>query len=181
MYWKSAGSVNTEQTVELAVKKAAEYHIEHIVVASSKGHTARLLAGKAPNIICVTHAAGYPTPGENEMPDATKKELAAQGIKLLTTAHVLSGAERGISRKLGGAYPVEIIAHTLRMFGQGTKVCVEIAVMALDAGLIPYGKDVIAIGGTGTGVDTAAVVRPEYAANILDTYVAEIICKPRQR
>lgn len=181
MYWQTAGFVNTEKTVELALKKAAEYHIEDIVVASSCGSTASLLAGKAAHIVCVTRAFGYPKQGESEMTEDMRKKLAAQGIKLLTTAHVLSGAERGISRKFGGAYPVEIMAHTLRMFGQGMKVCVEIAVMALDAGMIPYGKDIIAIGGTGKGADTAAIIRPACAADILDTYIAEVICKPRQR
>ena len=33
----------------------------------------------------------------------------------------------------------------------------EIAVMALDAGLLPYGREIIAIGGTGAGADTALV------------------------
>lgn len=46
---------------------------------------------------------------------------------------------------------MEIIANTLRMFGQGVKVCVEVATMALDAGLIPYGEDVIAAGVSGVG------------------------------
>jgi hypothetical protein len=83
-----------------------------------------------------------------------------------------------MSRKFGGAYPVEIMAHTLRMFGQGVKVCVEVAVMALDAGLIPHGREVIAVGGTGRGADTAVVIRPAHASSIFDTYICEVICKP---
>lgn len=75
--------------------------------------------------------------------------------------------------------PPSIVAHTLRMFGQGTKVAVEIAVMALDAGLIPYGSEVIAIGGSGGGADTALVVKPAHAKNFFDTQIREIICKPR--
>lgn len=50
-----------------------------------------------------------------------------------------------------GVYPVEIIAAALRMFGQGTKVCVEVATMAADAGMIPSGEPVIVVGGTGPG------------------------------
>ena len=91
---------------------------------------------------------------------------------------MLSGAERGMSRKFGGVYPMEIIANTLRMLGQGTKVCVEISVMALDAGLIPYGEDVIAVGGTDEGADTAIILRPAHAADIFDTWISEILCKP---
>lgn len=181
MYFTSSGEGNTEQTVELALKKARGRGITDIVVASGSGKTAGLLAGKADNIVCVTHANGYAAPGASDMPEKVRQELTGQGVRLLTTTHVLSGAERGISRKCGGAYPVEIMAHSLRMFGQGVKVCVEIAVMALDAGLVPYGKDIIAIGGTGHGVDTAVIIRPAHAGNILDTFIAEIICKPACR
>lgn len=178
MYWKSAGPAHTEKTVELAVRKAQEYGIRSVVVASCGGKTAELLAGKVDNVVCVTHANGFETPGANEMDAAMRQKLSDMNVKLLTTTHVLSGAERGISKKFGGAYPVEIMAHTLRMFGQGVKVCVEVAVMALDAGLIPYGEDIIAVAGTGTGADTAVVIRPAHAANIFGTHIAEIICKP---
>ncbi|WP_371379714.1 pyruvate kinase alpha/beta domain-containing protein [Sporomusa aerivorans] len=178
MYWKSAGAIHTEKTVELALRKAKEYGIKSIVVASNSGKTAQLLAGKAENVVCVTHAAGYKEPGANELSVEQRELLVGKNVKVLTTTHVLSGAERGISRKFGGAYPVEIMANTLKFFGQGVKVTVEIAVMALDAGLIPYGEDIIAIGGSGQGADTAVVIRPAHAANIFDTYIAEIICKP---
>ncbi|SDF13725.1 pyruvate kinase alpha/beta domain-containing protein [Sporolituus thermophilus] len=178
MYWKSAGPIHTAKTVQLAIQKAKESGISSIVVASCSGKTAEMVAGKVENVVCVTHVNGFEKPGTNEMAPQMRAHLTEKGVKLLTTTHVLSGAERGISRKFGGVYPVEIIAHTLRMFGQGVKVCVEIAVMALDAGLIPYGEDVIAIGGTGEGADTAVVIRPAHAANIFDTYIAEIICKP---
>lgn len=178
MYWKSAGAVHTAKTVELALQKAEEYGIKSIVVASNSGKTAELLAGKAENVICVTHVNGFKEPGINELTPAQREILTGKNVKVLTTTHVLSGAERGISRKFGGVYPVEIIANALKIFGQGVKVTVEIAVMALDAGLIPYGEDIIAIAGTGKGADTAVVIRPAHAANLLDTYIAEIICKP---
>jgi len=178
MYWKSAGTMHTGKTVELALAKAKELGIDSIVVASCSGKTAELVAGQIKNAVCVTHVDGFDQPGTNEMAVETRKKLVEQNVKVLTTAHVLSGVERGISRNFGGVYPVEIIAHSLRMFGQGVKVCVEVAVMALDAGLIPHGQDIIAIGGTGRGADTAIVIRPAYAANIFDTYIAEIICKP---
>lgn len=182
MYFKSKGKEHTEKTAELALIKAKETGIKTIVVASSKGKTLKAVLdhpySRNMNIICVTHAHGYPTPGESEMSMETRAEFIRQGVNIHTASHVLSGAERGISTKFGGAYPVEIIAHTLRMFGQGLKVCVEIAVMALDAGLILYQEDVIAIGGTGRGADTAVIIRPGHASSIFDTYISEIICKP---
>ncbi len=50
--------------------------------------------------------------------------------------------------------------------------------MALDADAIDYGKPVMAVAGSGEGADTAAILTPAYSANILDTIVHEIVCKP---
>ena len=77
-------------------------------------------------------------------------------------------------------YPVEVMAQTLRMFGAGTKVGVECAVMALDAGCIPFGEKVISLGGTGRGLDTAIVVTPGHAPRIFSTYINKILCKPER-
>ena len=179
MYFSKTGKDNTKETVELAINKARENGINHIVVASSSGYTMDFFKDvKDINIICVSHCYGYPKAGENDMSIEKREELEKSGIKVLTTTHVLSGAERGISKKFGGAYPVEIIAGALRLFGQGTKVCVEIAVMAVDSGLIPYMEPVIAIGGTGHGADTSIIIRTSHASNILDSKIDEIICKP---
>jgi len=64
------------------------------------------------------------------------------------------------------------------MLGQGTKVAVEIAVMALDSGTIGYMEPIIALGGTGLGVDTAIIMRTSHGSNILDCKIDEFICKP---
>ncbi|EYE88326.1 hypothetical protein Q428_08440 [Fervidicella metallireducens AeB] len=178
MYFESAGKLNTQKTIELAIKASMDRNIQDIVVASNTGYTAEFLKGLDKNIVVVTHVNGFKEPGVMEMPRETIEKLKGYGFNVYTGTHVLSGAERGLSRKFTGVYPVEIIANSLRMFGQGVKVAVEISVMALDAGLIPYGKDIIAIGGTGYGADTAVILRPSHAATILDTKVKEIICKP---
>lgn len=180
MYWSQKGPLNTEGTIELAVKRARELAIDHIVVASCSGETAKKLVGKARHVVCVTHHVGFNGPGEDEMPASVREELTAKGIRLLTTTHLMGGLDRGVRNKFGGVYPAEIIAESLRMLGQGLKVCVEIAVMALDAGLIPAGKEVVAIAGSGTGADTAAVILPAHANHFFGTKVKEIICKPRE-
>jgi hypothetical protein len=179
MYFNTKGKENTNSTIDLALKTAVKRGIKHIVVASSKGGTAKLLKNDdGINIVAVTHANGYPEPGKNELTEEARKELQSLGIKVLTTSHVLSGAERGISKVFGGVSPVEIIAQTLRMFGQGTKVCVEVVVMALDAGLIPFGEPIIAIGGSGHGADTALILTPSHASSIFDVKIHQVICKP---
>ena len=185
MYFDSTGPDRTGETVKIAVREAKERQISHIVTASNTGATVFSLAQEAHKqgyegkLVCVTHVYGFKENGKNELADEDREKLIKQGIQVHTSAHVLSGAERGLSRKFQGVYPVEMIAHTLRMFGQGSKVCVEVAVMALDAGLVPQGKPIIALGGTGRGADTAIILTPGYNSAILETKIHEILCKPR--
>jgi len=175
---------NTFKTLDLSIQKAIELDTD-IVLATTSGKTVqKILEIKKQHplfknkIIVVTHAYGSRHKGENLLDETLKDQLRKQGIKFVTAAHVLSGAERGISIKHQGVSPVEIMADTLRMFSQGVKVCVEIAVMALDAGTISYGKPIISIGGNGGGANTSCLLTPDYAADILNTKIHEIYCKP---
>jgi hypothetical protein len=92
---------------------------------------------------------------------------------------LFANIERAITSKFGGLYPGGIVSATLRCFGQGTKVCFEIIGMAVDAGMVPPGQEVVVIGGSGGGADTALVMKPEHAKSFFDTQVLEVICKPR--
>ena len=83
-------------------------------------------------------------------------------------------------RKKWGTYGIdEIVAQTLRLFGEGMKVCVEIALMAADAGLVRVGEPCIAIAGTGRGADTAVVLIPAHVQQFFDLRVMEVLAKPR--
>ena len=54
--------------------------------------------------------------------------------------------------------------------------------MAADCGAIACGEgEIIAVGGTGEGADTACVVRPSHANNFFKFEVREILAKPRSR
>lgn len=55
------------------------------------------------------------------------------------------------------------------------KVGVEIVLMATDAVLISVNREVIAITGTGDGVDTATVVKPSYPRKFLELKIKEIM------
>ncbi|MBP1765664.1 MAG: hypothetical protein H6Q65_2722 [Firmicutes bacterium] len=173
VYWEEAGPQNTDATITAALTAAKEKGISYIVVASTSGDTALKLAEQAAGqqVVCVSHAYGTSEPGVNEMAKEARDRLRNIGVEVYAAAHVLSGAERAISRRFSGAYPVEIVAHSLRMLGQGVKVCVEISIMALD-------KDIVVVAGSGKGADTAVIIRPAHAINLFDTYIKEIICKP---
>lgn len=181
MYWDNPGESNTDNTLEMAVKRAAELNIKHLVVASNSGDTCRKLLGRGLNLVCVTHHVGFNGPGVDEMGEETREYLRQQGVKVLTTTHLFAGVDRAIRMKFGGVYPAEIMAQTLRIFGQGVKVAVEVAVMAKDAGLIPHGEEVVSIGGTSEGSDAAVIVLPAHSNQFFNTEVREVICMPRRK
>jgi hypothetical protein len=184
MYWKSAGPENTAATLEAAYATARERGIRHVVVASTYGRTATKALELLPRdsgirLVVVAHHTGFDEPGHQQMPEAIIAELRSKGVPVLVTTHLLGGIDRAVANKFGGQYVGGLVASTLRMFGQGTKVCVEIATMALDAGLIPHGEEIIAVGGTSSGADTALVLKPAHAKSFFDGQVLEVICKPR--
>lgn len=179
VYWEKKGPANTEQTVEAALKRAAELGIKHVVVASNSGATAEAFLDKGLEVVCVTHHVGFSNPGEDEMPPEARQKLQERGAKVLTTTHLLAGVDRSLRFKFQGVYPAEIISSALRILGQGVKVCVEISVMALDAGCIPYNEEILAVAGSGRGADTACIILPAHSNYFFDTAVKEIICKPR--
>jgi hypothetical protein len=180
MHWDQAGASNTESTIQLAIDRAVELGVRHLVVASCSGETIiKVLAENTVlNIVGITHHVGFSGPGVDEMSIPTREALQAQGVKLHTTTHLFAGVDRAIRNQFGGVYPAEIMAQTLRIFGQGVKVAIEIASMALDAGLIPHGEDVVSIGGSAKGADAALIIRPAHSNKFFQTEVREIICMP---
>jgi len=180
-YFDTPGAENTDMTLQLARERAQELGIRHIVVASTSGATGlkALDVFADYDLVIVSHSSGFRAPNDQEMEaDATAK-IKASSAHLLTTTHAFGGIGRAVRRKLGAYEVDEIIAFTLRTFCEGTKVSCEISLMASDAGLIPAGEPVIAIGGTGHGADTALVLLPANAQDLFDLRVLEVICKPR--
>ncbi len=181
--FERSGAENTEAACKIAIEKAIEMDTD-IICATTKGDSgiAMCEAAKAmgfPNkVVIVSHAYGSKEAGENAMSEEKRQIIESYGAKIVTTTHVLSGAERAFSEVFKGVYPVEVMAHTLRMICVGLKVCVEISVMALDCGAIPFGKKMVCVGGTRAGLDTVAVITPYHANRILRTHIHGIVCKP---
>ena len=88
------------------------------------------------------------------------------------------GVNRAVRKKLATYQLDEIIAFTLRLFGQGTKVAVEIALMAADAGLISTSENCVSVGGTGEGADTALLLKPAHAQDFFELRILEYLAKP---
>lgn len=181
VYFSAAGAQNTSDLLKIVKEYISKEKIENVIVASSTGETGAEAAKafKGANTVVVTHCCGFQSPGKFELKDEYRKEIVANGAKIFTGTHALSSAERAIRNKFGTLEPLELIANTLRLMGEGTKVCVEITLMAADAGLIPMDKDVVAVAGTGNGADTALRVKPANSARFFDLRIRETIAKPR--
>ena len=179
-YFGKPGKQNTDALLKIVKEYTHREEIENVVIASSTGETgakaAKILRGI--NTVIVTHHHGFQQPGETELKEEFKNEILANGATIFTGTHALSSVERAIKKTFGTMEPLELIAYTLRLMGEGTKVCVEITLMAADAGLIPMDQDVVAIGGTGSGADTALRIKPANAARFFDLRIREVIAKP---
>jgi hypothetical protein len=180
VYFKDAGEQNTDTLLKVAKRYAEREGIKDIVVASTTGGTGAKAAKmfKGFNVAVVSHYFGFQELGKSEVLEEHRREILANGATIFAGVHALSSAERAVRKDLGAIQTLELMANVLRRMGEGTKVCVEITLMAADAGLIPVDRDIVAVGGTGRGADTALRIHPANAARFFDLKIREIIAKP---
>jgi hypothetical protein len=181
VYFSKPGPSNLAAVVEASARRAQELDIKRIVVASNEGQTAKAALEAFPGreVIVVTHVAGFREANTQEMADDIRADLQQLGAKVLTTQHAFAGVNRAIRFKFNTYEINEIIASSLRVFGDGTKVAIEIAMMAADAGYVRTDEEIICVAGTGRGADTALVIQPANSHRFFDLKVKEVICKPR--
>ena len=176
VYFEKPGVGNTEETLRLAVERAQARGIKKIVLASTRGDTARLaaerLAGTGITMTVIPHQ--YSGGREQRFPLELKESLEKQGH------HVHFATSLFATENLYGSPIPRVMAFLLRTFSQGMKVCVEMMLMVVDGGFVASGEQVIAIAGSGRGADTAIVAIAASSRNLPDLHVMEIICKPLQ-
>lgn len=181
VYFENSGSQNSMETLKLAKERAEELGIKNILVATTAGETGVMASEvfKGYNVVVVTHVTGFKEPDVQELLPENRGIIENNGAKILTATHAFGTLGRAIFKKFGAIQVDGIVANVLRVFGQGMKVACEITCMAADAGLIRTDEEVISIGGTKGGADTAIVLKPCNTHFFFDLKVKEIICKPR--
>ncbi len=180
-YFDQPGPKNTTRTLEIARRRAEELGLDTVLVASTRGQTGARAAQifQDQEVVVVSHSTGFGEPNVQELAEENRIAIEDAGATILTCQHAFGGVNRAVRKHLGTYLTDEIIAYTLRTFGQGTKVCLEIALMAADAGLVTVGEPCIAIAGTGRGADTAITLIPANAQQFFDLRVMEVLAKPR--
>lgn len=181
IYFEQPGPQNTEYTLEAARQRAEQLEVQAVLVASTTGETgARAVeVFRGYKVVVVTHSTGFRGPNTQELLPEHRATIEESGGHILTCQHAFGGISRAVRKKLGTYLTDEIVAYTLRTFGEGMKVCLEIALMAADAGLVTVGKPCIAVAGTGRGADTAVVLIPANVQTFFDLRVMEVLAKPR--
>lgn len=181
MVFDKPGKENTEATLKLAFERGQALGLKEMVVASTTGETGykALEIFEGFKIVMVTYHCGFRKPFETTLADDVRRDLISKGIIVVQATHALSGVERAVAKKHSGIYPALLISDTLRLFGHGTKVAVEISIMAADSGALT-GADIVAVGGSGKGADSALILKPANQSDLFDMRIREVVCKPRE-
>lgn len=173
-YFEETGPANTAAVLELVKQRAAEAGIKSVVLASTRGTTAReasrAFAGTDIRLVVIPHQYGFREEVEFDL--ALVPELEAVGHRVHWATMLFHTGD------LYGTSAPTAIANMLRTFGQGMKVCLEILLMAADGGLVERGERVIAVAGTGRGADTAILATASTSNRLKEVRVHEILCKP---
>jgi hypothetical protein len=163
--------------------------IRCVIIASTSGKTAvkfaRNLRGKA-ELICVSESPYRREWGE-EWPclkQESRQELEKLDIAIVDKVPYVFHSSVLDAARWPDSFPERLVKETLYSFGQGMKVAVEVALIAVSCGyVIPY-EDVIGVGGSSKGADTAIVLRATYPASLFDKdptkrlEIKEIIAMP---
>ena len=184
-YFEKPGLANTDKALEIAKKYADQFNVRDIIVASTSGNVAEKAAGifnpNEYNLVVIAHSYYFVgTKKRQEFDDAKLSSLKEKGVKIHFATHSMAGIERNIRIEYKQWCFVDLMAKFMReQFSQGTKVCIEIASMAVDAGLIDdLEKDVICVGGTGHGSDTVCLIKPAPTSLFNKLRVKAILSKP---
>ena len=180
IYFEKWGPQNTRRTLEIAGNRARDLDTHAWIVTTTYGDTGALAVEMFPDLctIVVTHPVGFKGPNTHRLKPEHIAAIEQGKGKILTATHIFGGIGRAIRNKFRSYQIEEIIAFTYRTVCEGFKVCVEVAMMAADAGLVRVGDPIVTVGGTLRGADTAVVLTPVNSEHFFDIKIQEILCKP---
>lgn len=183
VYFEKPGRTNTGACVEIVKDAVKSGGYRFVVAASTTGDTglmlAEALAESGVRLVVVTHSAGFKEPNHLEMSENIRDKIKSCGAEVFTGPMLTHSLDTAFSKKFSGSYLTQVVANTLRRFGEGAKVCCECVMMAVDAGLVPEGEEILSVAGTARGADTVCLIKSAASKRFLDLRVLEILAKPR--
>jgi hypothetical protein len=169
-YFAQPGPGNTGKVIKAVAERIEKGGVTQVVVASTSGRTgvrfAKALKGRA-QVVAVSH--------EKMEPKLKEKIISLGGI-----------AEDGTHLPLHGR-GMDKVRDAFYTLGQGFKVALEVVLIAADRGLVKPYRDVVGVGGSGEGADTAVVARATPTKEVFSSdkskrlEVREVICMPLKK
>lgn len=196
-YFTEPGPINTDAVVEaVAAYLSRNERKIPVIVASISGQTALRLKEGIPDssipVVCVTGPPCWQNDPNLQYPlvsEDTRQRLEQAGISVVDS--VPSGLSDTIEfsyARYGFRSPTWIFVETLlAMGGYGLKTAVECMLMATDGGHVSPFTEVISIGGTDKGADTAIVARSSFSSTVFSSdpgkrfVIHEILAMPRHK
>ncbi len=163
-YFDAPGEENTNAVLAIARDRARELSIKYILIPSKRGMSAeRALNFFSSADVKLFFVGTDPASFSPEI----KKRIEGAGFRLV------------FYKQVDYHYPDEV-KNAFRRFGQGTKVAVELALIAAQEEVVDQGVEVISLGGSAKGVDTALVIKAATSDEFAELEVSEVLCKPRK-
>jgi len=183
------GEVNTERTLLAARNRCKTLGLSKIIIASETGRSAlralEVFKGLDIVLIVVTHYPASTWGPKGRIPiglgrpeySETREALVNHGARIIQSTRPFAPPSRSLDWNF--PTPEAIIDRTLEVFGAGTKIAIEAAIIAVDSGEVGEGEGVISCAGTFKGLDTALFVLPTYTMNFFKSFeIREIIARP---
>jgi hypothetical protein len=164
-YFSAKGKENTKDLADIVVNRLKKGGITAVAVATTSGGSALAFAEAISGSVPVF---GVNFQNSTKLDSDIKRKAEAAGAVFMPEEPV-------------AAYIKNVDGHSpdsLRCFGQGMKVAVEVIMQAVDVGHIASGDTVIGIGGTSTGADVAIVAQAAGGDNLSKMWISEILAKP---
>lgn len=200
-FFESAGEENTDEVIRAVVDRAEEGRVEAVVVASTSGKTSVKVAeqlrkkGLRTRVIYVSGPPSLKQFPEYEFPlikEETMKRLDARRVKVIsdveepfmpiTFRNWWEKKTVKVSRPEADLFWMSLIC----VGGHGFRTAVEVVFMAEEAAAISEGEMVISVAGTGTGADTAIVMKTSRFTDAVGVdpekrmKVCEILAMPKE-
>ena len=193
VYFDEPGPQNTEDVIETVAKRIESTGIGYVVVASHSGVTALKFAETLKNnrvkakILCVTSGPARKRKGKDwpSISQEMRKKLIDSDVVIVERA--LNVFEEPIveDSRWPSLTPGHIMREVFYTLGQGFKVAVEVALMSVVSGYLDSKQEVIAVGGTGKGCDTAIIMKTIFPQAFFSNdpndrlQIREVIAMPR--
>jgi len=191
-YFNEPGELNTDDVIEAVKARLSFKDIDSVVVASTSGKTAIKFAealGGQSRIISVSEPQ-YIREWGMQWPiidPSYKKRLEELDVMVLDKAPYVFHSSVLENSKLPQWSPEILMREILYTLGQGFKVAVEVVLIAVACGVLEPYRDVIGVGGTFKGADTALVLRATYPATVFSKdlnkrlEIREVIAMPTKK